>query len=114
MRKHFLFLLLCLAGLAGPLCGQNGRALFNYVEHPTLSPRQQHFLQIIEKNPVNESFRLVTVNHELFKGNAPIVLNLDGLAIAGRTEINIRQVEREQRGDAEYSWRGSVDGWPLA
>ena len=65
MKKHsFFFLFLAITAL--PLFGQNGRSLFNYVESPNLSPHQQHFLQVIARNPVNTAYRFVTVNAELF------------------------------------------------
>ena len=114
MRKHFFFLLICILSAAVSTLGQSRPDLFNYVKNPTLSPRQLHFLQGIAKNPVNISVRLVTINQELFEGAAPIRLNFDGLAETGSGEITIRQVEFDRRGTAEYSGRGSVDGWPLA
>lgn len=114
MKKSIFVFIICVAAAAPILVlGQGGQALFNYIENPTLSPRQSHFLEVIEKNPVNVSFRIITVNHDLLEQNVPIVLNFGELAEAGRNEITIQQLEIERRDRTGYSWRGRVEEWPL-
>ncbi len=87
----------------------HAQQFIKFVTKPVLTKAQQHYLTVIKEEEVYMGHQFITVNPEVLKENSALNISLFN---ATESELNVSEINFEERQTDNYSWFGKVSQYP--